>query len=172
MMLGLVASAICFVLSRRPKHPVPWMYASFVVSSAAMASTSFHYSALILPPLLVAVNSVPYILLMPARSRRIVLTLSLGFALAPALLELAFGSMVQLTPEAIVISSRAVAFTAPATLVILLFAVAVTVVIGALAMCRARDEFDAAEARIYLRDWHLSQLVADAGPSASSIWRG
>ncbi|MEM6997032.1 MAG: hypothetical protein AAF721_41395, partial [Myxococcota bacterium] len=171
--LALVASGLAFLVGRSTTHRHVWVWATFCVSNAAFAASGFLFGGLIVAPMTVTANAMSYVFALRGRARTIAALATVAFVVGPVVAQLAIGDAVTFQGDALVITARAIDLTGGLPPIIILLSFGGTLWITGASVAKSRAEFDAAEARLYLQDWHLRQLYASPGDSggSDSIWR-
>jgi serine/threonine protein kinase len=158
----MVATSV-FMYRGRLRYDAPTYFTAFVLSSAAVATTSRLFGPYVLTPTLLTVNTLGFFLHSRPAWRPATALIAVAAMLAPIALELA-GTLERTTiflSDRIVIHGAAANFGQPATSLALIgLMVAYAVVIG-LATARLRDRRIADELRIQLGAWQLGQLVPE-----------
>jgi eukaryotic-like serine/threonine-protein kinase len=164
----LACGAISLVLSRSAAVGMRQGFALLVLSSATVALMSALFGPFVLVPGLAATNTMFFAMSVDRPARRVVLFIGMLVVLVPFLLELggAIPPAYAFRDGLLEVLPRATEFPqVQTTLCVLLVSLAMIIIPG-LAVGRLRDRLSAAERRLYLQAWNLSQLVPSAARQA------
>ncbi len=166
--LVLACGAISWVLSRRAAVGLRLGFALLALSSVTVAMMSALFGPFILVPGLAATNTMFFAMSADRPARRVVLFMGALIVVVPFLLEVlgaippayGFGAgLFEVLP-------RATQFPAFQTTLCLGLVSIAMIIIPGVAVGRLRDRLSAAEQRLYLQAWNLSQLVPSAARHA------
>ncbi len=161
-LLAALASTLSFWTSLRREPPAWGVLAVLLVSSLLFVSTSVFFGPLVLPPLLIAINTTVFTLYLPPSQRLLAALSGAACVLAPNVLWLAGvipGYRIEagtILLEASVLESNPVPLS-----ILMVSAAAGAVVTGALAVTSVRDALARTEQQIFLYAWHLRELVPE-----------
>jgi serine/threonine-protein kinase len=161
--VALLASGLSFWAGFRREPPQWVVMAVLVVSSVLFMSTTMFFGPMVLPPLLIAINTTVFTLYLPPRYRMLAAIAGGVAVLIPSLLWLAGlipGYRVQ--NGAIVLEASVLEASPGALVALMISAVVGAVTTGAVAVTRVRDALARTEQQIFLYAWHLRELVPDA----------
>jgi serine/threonine-protein kinase len=165
LIVGAVAgTAVLLAALRRLSVVSPrMMLALLLATSALFAALSSMFGPFILIPALVATNTIFFVLHAPPRQRWLILLAGVLAVLFPFAVELAgiIPPSYEFLGGQIVIHPRALAFPATGTQVMLVLAHIALVLAPAFVAARVHDALLAAERRLFLYGWRVSQLAID-----------
>jgi hypothetical protein len=138
--------------------------ALLAVTTAAVATASALFGPFVLVPGLAATNAMSFALSSDARSRRVTTGAAALAVLAPFALELAglVPPSYAFRDGALLVLPRATELPPLRTTLYLALTSVTMVIVPALSVGQLRERLNAAERRLYLQAWNLSQLVPSA----------
>jgi eukaryotic-like serine/threonine-protein kinase len=166
--LAALASGISFWTGSRREPPQWSVVVVLAVSSVLFMSTTIFFGPLVLPPLLIAINTTVFTLYLPPRYRTLSVMAGGLAVLTPNVLWLAGVLPGYRIESARIVFDSVVLQGSPVPMAALMLAAVVGAVItGALAVTRVRDALARTEQQIILYAWHLRELVPEAvrGPT-------
>ncbi|HEU4538534.1 MAG TPA: serine/threonine-protein kinase [Polyangiaceae bacterium] len=160
----LGSGAIGWWVSRREAIGRGHGIALLAITTVAVAMASSLFGPFVLVPGLAATNAMSFALSSDARARRVTTAAAALSVLAPFALELAglVPPSYAFRDGALLVLPRATELPPLQTTLYLALTSVMMVVVPALAVGELREQLNAAERRLYLQAWNLSQLVPSA----------
>ncbi len=159
VMAAAMAAAYLGFVAKKPTSltAVP----SLVISNIALASMSLLMGPFMLVPILVASNSIVFIIFLEKRFRRLTISLGMAAVTLPIIAShLGIGPrMFKFTSEGLLILQETVNMPAMGTMVFLGTTAAATILVSGLVTGYVRDQIDALEKHRAVQAWSLRQFV-------------
>jgi serine/threonine-protein kinase len=165
LIVGAVAgtAALLWALRRLVAVTPRTLLGLLLVTSALFATLSAMFGPFILIPALVATNTIFFVLHAPPAQRWLILLVGVLTVLLPFAVELAglVPPSYEFLGGEILVRPRALAFPVPGTQLMLVLAHVALVLAPAFVATRVHDALLAAERRLFLYGWRVSQLAVD-----------